>query len=441
MAAVDLGKTNARVIGSDGRRTGGDGRVAEDAEGHRGSTCMIEGRDFVVVCDHWHGSPTSAMHLFGRISRQNRLFWINVVNRMPRLNWTDLKRTARLIRAWSVKSNGVFKPSDDHGSYVFGTPHIVTPLMLPCFKRTIRRFNRTSLHRTYTRVAAEHDIRSPVFIAVYPCAIDLMHSVGAALNIYYCVDSWLEFPWVNRADWQHMESELLDAVDGLVVTGRALEQKNRRGCPMLYLPQGVDFGHFRSARSSARGLAPVPRMESIPRPIVGFFGVVGPWMDLDLLARLGKAFPDVSFVFIGRPEISLSALESFGNIYFLGQVPYSELPGFARYFDVGLIPFSVNNLTLAVNPVKLLEYYALGLPVLATRLPELETVGGPIWLASNPAEFCDALGTILSQDRGARATEAVEIARRNTWERRVAQLCTFIEDIDRTVARPHGRAK
>jgi glycosyltransferase involved in cell wall biosynthesis len=313
-------------------------------------------------------------------------------------------------------------------------PHLINPVMIPWFGQTARVFNRISLGRTYRNVAERNGVRSPVFVAVYPCGVDLIESVEPAVSIYYCVDEYSELQGGSRPHWERMEAELIEKVDALVVTSHELGRKRRQGKPLLYLPHGVDFAHFHGSAGSAETASPVPRMDSIPRPIVGFFGVIGPWVDLPIVARLATEFPQVSFVLIGKSEVSLAPVDALRNVHCLGQVPYASLPCYARYFDVGLIPFLVNPLTLAVNPVKLLEYYALGLPVLATRLPELESVKGPIWLASSRGEFSSALRQILSLDVGLCASEALDIARKNTWDRRVGEFSDFVSQLEKGVS-------
>ena len=65
----------------------------------------------------------------------------------------------------------------------------------------------------------------------------------------------------------------------------------------------------------------------------------------------------------------------YPNVHFLGQKPYSELPAYCKAFDVALMPFKLNELTLNANPLKVREYLAAGLPVISTPVPEVESVG------------------------------------------------------------------
>jgi glycosyltransferase involved in cell wall biosynthesis len=231
-----------------------------------------------------------------------------------------------------------------------------------------------------------------------------------------------------------MEAELLGSVDGLIVTSRYLARKRTRACPLLHLPHGVDYAHFQSGA----GAAPVPELESLPKPVVGFFGLISSWVDLNLVADLARRFPAASFVLIGRSEVSLEPLAGLPNVRCLGYVPYAELPRYARYFDVGIIPFVLNQLTRAVNPVKLMEYLALGLPVLSTRLPELEDLAGPIRLAVTPDEFRDGLAELLTTVGPKTSAAAREIAADNTWDERVGRLSEFLTALEPSAVATRG---
>src|SRR5205823_6098271 len=129
-----------------------------------------------------------------------------------------------------------------------------------------------------------------------------------------CVDDFLDYPGVNHADWARMEAELLEAVHGLVVTSRYLARKRVNDCPLLHLPHGVDFDHFQVPGAAE----PVPALEALPRPVVGFFGLISSWVDQEVIADLSEHFPEVSFVLLGRSDVSLDRLAGRRNVHHLG---------------------------------------------------------------------------------------------------------------------------
>ncbi len=391
---------------------------------------MIAGRDLIIVSDNWdglrHGVPTSAIHLFSRLSRSHRVFWFNTISRMPKPTRADLARVARTVREWASGPREAARRNEPVDPRTAGV-RVAAPFMVPWFKPAGRRLNRLSMRRAYGCLRERHGIANPIVLTTAPYGVDFLAAIDEGLKVYYCVDEFLDYPNVNRTDWAAMEAELLGSIDGLVVTSRDLGRKKRPGgCPVLYLPHGVDYDHFHVAAIRRRV---VPHLEALPRPIVGFFGLISEWVDLGLMAHLSETFPTASFVLYGRADVELGPLDGRPNVHYFGPVPYDELPDHARYFDIGLIPFVLNDLTRAVNPLKLLEYFALGMPVLATRLPELEGVEGPLRLAVGRDEFRAGLAELVAGGPGLGAKDAWDAAREHTWDRRAEDLGTFLEDL------------
>ena len=140
--------------------------------------------------------------------------------------------------------------------------------------------------------------------------------------------------------------------------------------------------------------------------------------------------PDWHFVIIGDADsnIDLTPYRNMPNMHFLGRKPYRDLPAYCRQFDVGLIPFVVNDLTRAVNPIKLREMLAAGCPVVATQLQEVAA-----WCESKQAD-----GACVAADSGAfvaavrrLVAQAADPERRaaisrsvsdETWEQKVREI-------------------
>jgi glycosyltransferase involved in cell wall biosynthesis len=379
---------------------------------------MISGQDFVVLSDDFHGLPTSCIHLCKRLARRNRVFWFNTVSRLPSLSLRDAGKVVRTLSQW-------FQPRP-RPTPLTDPVHVVSPVMVPWFRAVGRRFNRASWQRTYRRLQNQHGITRPIVVTTFPFTVDFVQTVEASARVYYCVDDFLDYPGVAHAEWTVMEAQLLAAIDGLVVTSRELGRTRRTHRPMLHLPHGVDLEHFQEAVAQPRR---IPALEALPHPIVGFFGLLSEWFDQELLLHLARRFPNVSFVLLGRSHFNPAGFQAQPNVHYLGWVPYEDLPHYARYFDVGLIPYVQNQMTRSLNPLKLMEYFALGLPVLATRLPELEHVPGPLRLASGPEEFAAALQTILDHGPAADADDALAVARDNTWDQRVERLSDFLASL------------
>src|SRR5262249_52885783 len=118
---------------------------------------------------------------------------------------------------------------------------------------------------------------------------------------------------------------------------------------------------------------PIPMARRKKGGIIGYIGSLDDWFDIDAIRSCAKRFPDRKIQLIGRGEYEpIRVLRHCPNVEFTGEVEFEKLPEYMAEFDVGLIPFQVTPLTLATNPIKLYEYFSLGMPVVSSRLPEVE---------------------------------------------------------------------
>ena len=357
----------------------------------------------------------------GKIAGVNRVFWVNIYTRLPKLS--------EFTKAFRILTRRGAKPAVNQ--QVAGTAIIsATPIQIPWFGIPARKFNGYFASRFFQKLVQQYDIQNPILVTNFPCVVDAFRAIRKlvphAPQIYYCFDDFIEYPGFNPKHWEAMEQEFFATVDGVIFTSRDLLENKKRptSLPSLYLPHGVDYEHFTCEGTEN---TPIELLERIRKPIVGFFGTIDTWVDILAIAYLAKRFPQCSFVVVGRSVVPMTILEGLENVHCLGPLPYSALPQCARYFDVGLIPFVLNDLTKAVNPLKLMEYYAVGIPVISTRLPDIADVPGPLYFADTHEEFGDRLDEILRSDLPALRRQAQEVARQNSWEARAESFVQFIE--------------
>src|SRR5262249_51920239 len=134
----------------------------------------------------------------------------------------------------------------------------------------------------------------------------------------------------------------------------------------------------------------------ISKPVIGFFGLIADWVDLKLIRFLAEARPSWNIVLIGKSTTDLSDVSNVPNIHVLGQRPYAALPAYAKHFDVAILPFVVNDLTRAANPLKLREYMAAGLPVVATAIPEAEKLNGLLQIGRGQHGFLNEIERLIN---------------------------------------------
>jgi glycosyltransferase involved in cell wall biosynthesis len=134
--------------------------------------------------------------------------------------------------------------------------------------------------------------------------------------------------------------------DLLIVTSRELRETFGKDAEII--PNAADFDFFHNAPGGTGGSACLAT-----DPIVGYYGAIAEWFDLDLMAEVAASRPQYSFVVIGEVTLDrIGKLKNLPNVHLLGEKPYRELPGYLRQFAVCTLPFRMNRLTRAVDPVK-----------------------------------------------------------------------------------------
>jgi glycosyltransferase involved in cell wall biosynthesis len=170
---------------------------------------------------------------------------------------------------------------------------------------------------------------------------------------------------------------------------------------------------------------------ALGKPIIGYYGALARWLDYNLIKQLALLRPEFSFVLIGPDydgTLSPSQILDIDNIFWLGVKPYPQIPDYLHYFDVGTIPFLVNNITHAVSPLKLFEYMAGGKPVVITPMEESMRFPG-VLSAATVEEFSDKLdqALLLSQDTQY-LNRIDQVARQNTWNARARQILDALSE-------------
>jgi glycosyltransferase involved in cell wall biosynthesis len=246
---------------------------------------------------------------------------------------------------------------------------------------------------------------------------ELARRTGAPL-VYDRIDLHTGFPGVPAA-LAATEEALMREADLVVATAGLLAEEPRRlGARVLLLPNAVELAAFspgkRDARDSDDGLGFT----------VGYVGALGPWFDAGALWAAAEAHPAWRFRLAGRIESpEVEELGRLPNVETLGEIPFSEVPGFLAGLDVALVPFRDLPLTRAVDPVKLYEALAMGLPVVARRLPETARWREPaVFLYGSEKEFIAQVERALAARGPAAAAERRALAEGETWDERAGEL-------------------
>ncbi len=235
--------------------------------------------------------------------------------------------------------------------------------------------------------------------------------------VYDCMDEWENFQGIGPS-LADAERNLVRRADLLVVSAERLRQKwMPYGRPTVLARNGVDF-EFYASRCGPNAL-----LADRPHPIIGYFGAIAEWFDVDLVAHLARQRPMYTFVLLGGIfGVDVRPLTDLPNVTLLGQQPYASMPQYLYHFDVCLIPFKLNATTQATDPVKLYEYLSAGKPVVSVALAELEPWKEHVYLAGSREEFLAQLDRAVAEDDRERAARRRELAASQTWTHRYRRI-------------------
>ena len=212
---------------------------------------------------------------------------------------------------------------------------------------------------------------------------------------------------------------MIEQADLVIASSALLEDRCRAlNRKTIQVKNGTEFHHFNEPKQNGE----LDHLRG--RPIIGYYGAISDWFNMELVAYCARQRPQWQFVLIGATfGADLSPVEELPNVHFLGEKPYARLPGYLAYFDVCTIPFKLIPLTLATNPVKFYEYLSAGKPVVSVNLPELMPYSDDCYLASNAEQFVEQLERALQEkDNTQNVARRFELARANSWDARAKSI-------------------
>ena len=367
---------------------------------------MISNRNIIIFNDDWGRFPSTLQHVARVLMKyNNRIYWVGSLGlRRPKINVSDVKRVAQKI----VKV--LFKSGKNNAVNEI-TPNLIFPFVIPFHDlKIIRLLNTFFISRAVKKVLVKHDASNPILITSAPITEQLIGKLGESCAFYYCVDDYSSMDGAFKSI-PALEKKLVEKVDGVFAVSDFLFQtrKSSKG-KTFFVPQGVETDHFKKTDQLA------PQVKDIKKPVIGFFGLISEWIDLDVIYDSVKYYPDYSFLLIGKSVRDLSRFYDCKNVTYLGAIDYKELLKYASVFDVGLIPFELNEVSIASNPLKLLEYFSLGIPVVSSNLPEVCKFSDLVFVAKERNEFVQLIKKAVEDNRDERNQLRVEKSKEFSWE-------------------------
>ena len=285
------------------------------------------------------------------------------------------------------------------------------------------------------RLADDWGCRECVAWFYTPMMLEWAAELTPVATVYDCMDELSKFRFAPGGITQ-LEERLFKKADLVFTGGRSLYQaKTAQHHSVHEFPSSIDAEHFRQALSFE---GKVPDQENIPHPRIGYAGVIDERIDLELISQVAEMRPDWSFVMVGPVvKIDADALPKHDNIYYLGGKDYMDLPAYFAGWDVGMMPFALNESTEFISPTKTPEYLSAGLPVVSTPITDVVTPYGEMGLvqiAGSPSDFVDSIVYAMAEDREARLDAVNEFLADRSWDRTFREMNELIDDVIRKKA-------
>ena len=369
----------------------------------------------------WQGMWKSRHQLMSRFSRKMPVLyvepWITLQSIRRRGLGTGLARVLRDIFRPTLKRNeaNVWVLRSSAARPVSGS-------------RLLGRFTRGYWLRAVNRAALSAGITRPI---LWICRPEMGFAIGEfeeQLSIYHIVDEYTGYTGLEGSESEQLaalERSVLDKADlSVAASPELVDAKAAVDRDIVLLENGVSPRQFIDARE--KGTVP-DDINSIPKPRIGYCGLIGKRLNLELLREIATQRPDWSIVMIGKVdyrecEASIADFQSLPNVHFLGEKHPNDVARYITALDVGLLPYAINLETHHISPLKMYEYWAAGKPVVATGIPAARRNSSAVRVADSAGDFIRHVQRSLDDFRQSDKDYLLGLAERNSWQTRVDQI-------------------
>jgi glycosyltransferase involved in cell wall biosynthesis len=374
--------------------------------------------DMIVFGEDWGAHPSSTQHLIRQFLPDRRVIWVNSLGlRAPRLDMRDGARMLRKLTDLAGRHLSATMPAPNDENAV-APDEIIAPAAVPLpGNATAAHLTRTFVARQVNAAMNRLGMKRPILWTSLPTAEPLVGAFGERAVVYYAGDDFGALEGVDHKAVLALEERLVDRAELILAASPEIAQRFPAERTMV-APHGVDVAHFSRRRA-------MPADMHIGRPVVGFYGSISGWIDIELIARAARALPKVQFVMIGQVSTDIGLLEKLENVHFLGPKRHQELPAYVQHFDVAMLPFRDTPQIRACNPLKLREYLASGAAVASTDFPALEPYRALIHVGQDADGFIAAIEMALKDK--ARMALRQRAVQNETWSRRAEDIAAVID--------------
>lgn len=351
---------------------------------------------------------TSSHHMARRLAGRAPLLYVDSPGmRAPSASGRDIRRI------WNKLTQAMRLPT----RVLPDLWHCTVPQLpwrgLPGVDRLNRWFGAWAVRRAMRHAGIER----AVLWFVVPHPSFMLDAVPHELAVYYCIDDYAAHPGVDAERIRACDTMLTTRADHVFVAPPALLAAKQAVNPATtFSPHGVDVDLFALAQAAA---TPVPALAAaLAQPVIGYFGLIAAWTDVGLIEWLAQQRPQWNFLLVGHASVDISALQRLPNVTLVGPQPYETLPGWAKAFDVAIIPYRMNQQVRNANPLKLREYLATGKPVVSVPTPEVDRFSAVLSVAESREDFLAAVEAALRDETPDRVGLRMAAVREMSWEHR-----------------------
>lgn len=378
----------------------------------------------------WDGLWRNRHQLMVRFARSNKVMYVE-----PSFNLRSVLDQYNPVRkGWFSGLQALTQP-------IIRQPHpnlyIYRP---PIYSFIVSRYGLHHITWWFWRRLLKYQMRKlgftrPIIWFSLPTMAELVDKFDASVTIYHVVDAYTAYGNMDDSEKRKLmdgDHALTQNVDLVFVVSEMLAEQRRPLNPNTHvISNGVDFEKFDSIRQSRQPVP--PDMATLPRPIIGYSGLIAGYIELGYFERIADAYPNASVVIVGDRGCGAHVQEfdkliQKKNIHYLGRKDIEDLPRYLNAFDVCMVPYRETKQVIYSSSLKLYDYLAFGKPIVATSFPTSRTLSDYLYIGSTAEEFLDQIGQAIQEVDVQKAAKRRQFAASNTWNHRVMAASQLIED-------------
>jgi len=377
----------------------------------------------IIYGPPWNQPAKLSKHHFASLwSRDKKVLYIEA----PTNPLSFFTRKAEAVSLWKRYRAGVKKISNNLWITTF---FYLLPFRGSRFlfgAKWINRVNQYFVKKRLKKQISDLGLQNPILLVGSAHILPILDEFNASKIIYHCSDDYTLVPSFPQT-FKAIEEALIKKCDLVVTTADELmKAKKHLNFNIVSIPNGVDINHF--AQTQNENIIIAKDIDKLSNPVIGYIGTIFRWIDQDWIEYTANENKDFNFVFIGPITTDISKLSNLSNIHFLGPKPYSDLPSYLKGFSVATIPFVIDGVTLKASPIKFYEYLASGIPIVSTKIPDLQRFNKFVSLVDNKEDFSSEINKALADNNKAKKIR-MEIAKDYSWESRFNQLDNYINEM------------